>query len=366
MIWPTFLALMFNFTYGFLLPLIPRFGVESAGVAFSMFALVKLALTVPSGHLTDRLGAWRATGFALVVQALALGSIAFIPSQAWIGRGLQGFALALGQVAVISLCRTSSTNLVEFERLVARVIGIGSLGYVAGPALGFALAKASPQNAVFGAAVFTTLIAGIHFLVGAVKKPARESESAPSHATAPVSWQVALTFMIALGCTKALIVGMEPVFAWWASDVFEFPPLVAGLTFVVLSVAFAVATWKPHLRTALACASGLVLIEISLRGMTNLWWLGIGAMGYWAGVSVTTSVAKLGWNKPETIGRTNSRWLLITDFPMSVMPVVAWSFREPSDVHFRGPIEAVLLLTACVCLSRGVRAAAAQTGTRSS
>jgi MFS family permease len=352
--WPVFISFLFNVTYGLLLPLVPKLGLETAGVAFSSFALIKLVLTVPSGHLTDKLGSWRATGAALVLQALGLAAIVALPDHAWVGRGLEGFALALGQVAVVSLCRNACATPMEFEKLVGQVVGIGSLGYVVGPALGFFLMTGDPVVPIYLAGAATAAVAVVHFVLErVVAKPAAMTVHASD--SLHVSPRIAILFMIALGCAKALVVGMEPLFAWWASDVFKLTPLVAGLTFVLLSVAFLVGTLKANLKLAVLSTVGVVFIEGALRGHVELWWIGLLLVGYWDGVVVSTSVGRLGWNKPDTVGRHNARWLALTDFPMAVMPVLVWSLREPDQWIPRASITTLTLAIGTFTLWKGLR-----------
>jgi len=341
--WIVLLSTLFNFTYGLLLPVIPRLGIETAGIAFSSFTLIKILVMLPGGYFSDRVGHWRTLGLAVAIQLLGLIVIWQAPQVVWVGRGLEGIALALAQVSAISLCRTSITKKEEFGKAISKVMGIGSIGFLIGPITGFFLVeKGVDKPLIFGAGLTALFLVTHLILTPLISQRAKRALEMPTESSNEnFHWKNQIYFMLALGCGKALGVGMEPLFAWWSTDVFHFSPSLSGLTFVVMAVTFALGNFLPRRHLTPLVLIAVVLLELSLKGQTSLWWPCLALIGYWSGTILSLSISELGWNKPESIGASNSIWLVATDLPMALTPVLVWELRDPAAIVGR---ESIVLL----------------------
>ena len=353
--WIVFLSTLFNFTYGILLPVIPRLGLEAAGVAFSSFTLIKILCIIPCGLVADRIGHWKGLSLALLLQVSGLLIIWQMPEYVWLGRGFEGLALAMAQVAAISLCRVTEKTKEAFARAISLIMGVGSIGYILGPMTGFFLIEKGVFYPVVVAAGITFVVLILHLTLQKVLGVPSVTEAAKDEESEHFFWRDKIWFMVALGCGKALSVGMEPLFAWWTTEVFHLAPVWSGFSFVIMAVAFGVGNFFPRVWLASVSMVCVVFLEMSLAGQGAMWWPALFAIGYWAGTIMTLSVSELGWNKPETIGRANSIWLVLTDMPMAFTPVLIWELRNPADLLGRGIFEVVFVGTATFSLIWGLR-----------
>jgi MFS family permease len=348
------LSFLFNFTYGVLLPIIPHLNEDVAGWAFTAFLLCKLLWYVPAGHVNDRVGSGPALTLALVIQVLALTTIALLPHYPWLGRCLEGVALAQGTLSTFGFIRILAPEQAAFRASVAKLLGIGGLGMIVGPFIGYSLLPLGPAQAILALAGLNALfLGGQVFLARAV--PARDAPH--SEPTETEHFGHALWFVAGLTAAKALAVGWEPNLAWWAQSFLGFSPAVAGASFLVLGVAFILGSLRPQpIATFFSfVAYHFVEYAIAPKGDPHFWWFGLAILGYWYGMYVTIAVGRLGWDKPEKIGRHNSVWMLVTDLPMAFVPAILWHWREHESFLARYALAGALLVIAGVSLWRGLR-----------
>ncbi|MGZ3712537.1 MAG: MFS transporter, partial [Bdellovibrionota bacterium] len=146
------LSFLFNFTYGVLLPIVPHLNEDIAGWAFTAFLLCKLLWLLPAGFVNDRVGSGRALTLALVIQCLALTAVALLPHYPWIGRSLEGVALAQGTLSTFGFLRLLAPEAAAFRASVAKLLGIGGLGMILGPFIGYSLLPLGPVQAILALA----------------------------------------------------------------------------------------------------------------------------------------------------------------------------------------------------------------------
>lgn len=340
--WIVLLSFAFNFSYGVLLPIVPALNESGAGWAFTLFALFKVLCLAPAGLVSDKLGHARALALALAIQVAALVCITFWQQAPWIGRIFEGIALALGTVSAISFLRIVCPTPDAFTKAITRVLGAGGLASILGPLFGFWLL---PLGATVPLVILIALNSALflaHFLVArSPVQPAHETTETNT-AAAPVAAIAAI--VIGLAAAKALAVGWEPNLAWWANHDMQLGATASGLTFIVMGLGFTIGALKPLRHFLWLGLAGFALLELAIRGHHPLWWAASPVLGYWYGAYVTLAIARLGWNKPGTIGRFNSGWMLVTDFPMALVPVVVWEWRAPSPGIYRAGFGVTLAL----------------------
>ncbi len=341
------LSFFFNCIYGFLLPIIPHLGESTAGVAFSAFLLAKLLWFLPSGWISDRIGHSHALSFALILQIAALISLVAFPHYAWLGRVLEGMALAQGTVSTFAYLRLLSGSSTEFQKSVSILLGTGGAGMILGPTIGYLIV---PNFVVEGMWVAVALCCGFFFASFLRAKPKGFTASD----TAEVQGGF-LYFVLGLTLAKALGVGWEPNLAWWANHHFSFTPWVAGFSFFLLGLCFVWGSVRPHRLWLWSIFVGYALLEFSLLRESWAWWPAMVLFGTWYGTYVAQSVGALGWNRPERIGRSNSLWMLFTDLPMSFVPALLWVWRDPEAWLERSALALVLLLGAAILLEIGLK-----------
>ena len=351
------LAFYFNFCMGALVPIVPRFAPEHAGWAFTAFSLFKVFFLVPAGFISDRIGHAWAVAFALVLQIVALVVIAAMPSEPWLGRLFEGAALAQGTLSTLSLFRVKTSSLGDFGKWTQRLLGVGSLGFLFGPMAGYlslGSTAVSPVRLLLGLAVVGGLALLVHArdAAASVMRATEDPKHAPSGANM-------LWLGIALASAKVVGVGWQPLLGWWANHEIGLRPALAGLSFVLVGVAFGVGATQlkraPALLVGAAVVLGLALLERAIATGSMLWWPAIVLVSAWFGDFLTRVMSLLGWNDPARIGRTNARWLAITDLPMALTPAVVWPMREASHWPARVGIAGVALALAIGAFAYGTR-----------
>jgi MFS family permease len=345
------LSFLFNFLYGVLLPLVPHLNGDDAGWAFTAFLLFKLIWFIPAGYISDRIGHGAALSLTLALQSVALVVIALFPNSPWFGRALEGMALAQGTLSTFAFLRVLTPDAEAFRGSVAKLLGLGGLGMIAGPAVGYLLLPYGAVNAVLALAALNAIffLAQIFFFRSTPKSlptPESNQTSAPKGGL--------LWFAIGLTAAKAVAVGWEPNLAWWAQDVIHLSAEVAGLSFLVLGLSFVLGSMKPLVWLTPLAFLGFAGLEYALSGHSWAWWPALAFVGFWYGVFVTIAVGRLGWNDPEKIGRHNSIWMLGTDLPMTFVPAILWAWRGQEAAPYRWILGISLLLISSLALFYGL------------
>lgn len=343
------LSFLFNFTYGVLLPIVPHLNEDIAGWAFTAFLLCKLLWLIPAGFVNDRVGSGRALTLALIVQCIALAAVALLPHYPWVGRSLEGIALAQGTLSTFGFLRLLAPEPAVFRASVAKLLGIGGLGMIIGPFVGYALLPLGPVEAILALATLNAV-----FLFFQCTMYRHEETVLPVHEAAPEAPRTVFWFVLGLTAAKALAVGWEPNLAWWAQSTLHLSAAVAGASFLVLGLSFILGSLRPHPVATIFSLLGFFGLEAALGGTAWAWWPALAALGYWYGVFVTIAVGRLGWDKPEKIGRHNSVWMLVTDLPMAFVPAILWQWRSQDEAFQRWALAGILLGTAAISLWRGL------------
>ncbi len=341
------LSFLFNFLYGVLLPLVPHLNSENAGWAFTAFLLFKLLWFIPAGYVSDRVGHGTALTLTLLLQSLALVVIALFPNYPWFGRALEGMALAQGTLSTFALLRLLTPDAAAFRAAVSKLLGLGGLGTIAGPAVGYLLLPYGPERVILGLAALTLGFLVLHLCY-------RRQAPATTLAFAVEKKKGMLWFALGLTAAKALAIGWEPNLAWWAQASIGLSSAVAGLSFLVLGLAFVAGSLRPHAWLTPLAFLGFLGLEYALEGAVWAWWPALALVGFWYGIYVTIAVSRLGWNDPEKIGRHNSLWMLGTDLPMTFVPAILWGWRGQDAVTARWALGLGLLGIASLSLWRGL------------
>lgn len=340
-------SFVLNFSYGVLLPIIPALDLEGAGLAFTLFSLLKVACLAPAGFLSDRLGHERALGLAFAVQVAALACLAAWPSAPWAGRILEGVALAQGTVSTLSMLRLVSPTPAEFSRGLSLLLGAGGVGSILGPLAGFWLLALGPTSALVALLALNGAMLVVQWAAPRARAASVTVEPAPP---LPAISTGVVSTVLGLAAAKALALGWEPALAFWANHDQGLGPTLSGLTFISMGIGFTLGTARPARHFLWLGLGGFVALELSLRGVPPLWWLAAPVLGYWYGAYLTMAIGSLGWNRPDRIGRFNSAWMLVSDLPMALTPVVVWQWRTPEPGSSRLALGLVLALASVVGL----------------
>ncbi len=349
-IWVCALNLFMNFCYGSMVVLMPQLNLEAAGLSYSAFFFFRALWYFVAGSFDRRLGSWHGITFSLVLQALALFFIFHFPEWPWIGRILEGVALAQGTVSSLTFLRERAASPKDFSTAIGLVIGLGSLGFVLGPVTAFFLDKA--WLSLFGEGLsWTARLLGLSWGGCALffdrPRPTRTNSTQNDPALAPVD-QAFWWPILSVAAIKSVVLGFELNLAWWAGHFLGLSPLMSGASFVALSLCFAGGALLVHLFPPLSMALvgpiGYVLLEYSLMQKGFYWWAGLVAIGFWYGYSISLFYGKLGWQDSDQMGRQNALWLFLTDAPIALLPVFIWPTRDILYSPLRIEITATLLL----------------------
>ncbi|MGK5090120.1 MFS transporter [Bdellovibrionota bacterium FG-2] len=357
--WVIILNVGLNFIYGVMLPLIPTLNVENAGFAFSAFALAKVFCLPFAGIIGDRIGHSRGLALTLILQVVALICMLVLPEFAWIGRIFEGAALAQGMVSAVSLLRIKTSDPMHFSKSISRLMSGGALGFIVGPLLGYLLLPWGSTLILLILLGVSGVLLGAHLLrfVTLEAPVAAAQESVPRMPRMPrmnVEFfdRSMLFTVLGFAAAKVLGVGLQPNLAWWANHDVGLSATLSGASFILMGVGFAVGAAKQFRGFGYLPILGLLFLELAIHGQPAFWWGAVPLLGYWFGCYVTTAVSKLGWNRPENIGRFNSKWMLFTDFPMALVPMLVWQWRAPEPSASRLLFELGFAVLALSGLSR--------------
>ena len=360
--WIVVLSTFFNFLFGAMLPLVPRLNVEEAGFAFTAFFLFKVICFAPAGRLSDRVGHVQGLTVALALQVAALGALLVFPYAPWVGRILEGAALAQGTVSAMSALRLWQVSLEGFQKNIRTLMACAGVGFVLGPLTAYILlpyGTALVLGSLLGAACCAL---GAHFCYFIKLQPPQqhihelrsfgesESSAQSNNFGSGFLWAV-----IGLAAAKALSVGWQPNIAWWAEHVMMWNPILSGATFIVMGLSLSIGSSLPKKGFITLGFCGFALLEFALQGNLAAWWAALVFTGYWYGAYLSLGFAKLGWNDPRKIGKKNSSWMILSDLPTAFVPLFLWQFRSPSQWPERVGLALTLIVLATVGYWRGVR-----------
>jgi multidrug resistance protein len=208
------------------------------GFLFASFGLTVLAVSVPMGAVSDRLG--RKAPMIIGLLGLAAASILFAFSETlpslFVARLIQGAADAVTWVVGFALL-ADLYGPAERGRVMGLVMSGTTFGFMIGPTLGGWLYETGGMRVPFLAVAALALIAAGGFV--SLRIPARHAE----HEAAPIG--VILRVPAVAACAAAVVVGggtiamFEPMLSLFLADAIGLGPARIGLVFGAGAVASA-------------------------------------------------------------------------------------------------------------------------------
>ena len=349
-IWLNSLSFLINFTFGVLLVILPSVNEASAGIAYGMFFLAKMLFLIPAGCLGDRIGHSRGILMAILLQIGGLLTIDLLPHWVWVGRLLEGMALAQGTVSVISLYRLETSVFGDFSSRITKLLTFSSAGFLLGPPFGYAISSFGPSFILRMLATVYLLTIPIHFLSTPLLKKMPENQIhdfsfEPNSLEPLVEIKHKLPWVVTLAAVKGLALGWLPLITWWTKQKMEYGTLWAGAGFIVLGLAFMCGTRLKASWLILIGPLSFGLLEFASPENTWAWWTGLLMLGTWYGSGIATSTSQLGWSDTEKLGQYNSFWMLMTETLAAIVPMVIWKWRyETSAINGRVWVMLCLLI----------------------
>jgi DHA1 family solute carrier family 18 vesicular amine transporter 1/2 len=206
------------------------------GLLFASFGVTLLAVSVPIGAVSDRIGRRPPLVLGMVVLALATTAFAYADGLSWLfaARLLQGAADAatwgVGLALVADLYAPS-----ERGRVMGLVMSGSNLGLMLGPSLGGWLYESGGARLPFLVVTGVAVVAGIGFLALRLPSPQSRHEAVPLGilVRSPSVVSCAVTVMVA----SATIAMFEPLLSLWMSSSLGILPGRIGLVFGAGAVA---------------------------------------------------------------------------------------------------------------------------------
>lgn len=317
-----------------------------AGLAFSSFVFIKILVFIPAGWLGDKIGHYTTFFLGLFSQVLTMWLIIHMPNYVWAARSAEGLSLAFGTISALALLRAYAKSKADFGKSVAMMMGIGSSGVLLGPFFGY---TASTETALYTLLYGSVILCLIHWLLFKAHKNSLNFLNLGSDEEGgSISWAILAAFAL----VKGMGVGTEPLLGWWATESIGLSGMTAGFTFVAAALGFIVASWKPKWIRGCLGIVGIIFLEIALTGHTFWWWPGLFCLGLFSGTIINLSLAKLGWNNLENAGLQNSKFLLMSDIPMMIMPGLLWEMRS-SDFQVSRILLFMTIILLSLSLSKG-------------
>jgi len=354
--WIFAISMVFFFAHGVMIPVTPAINETQAGVAFSAFYLFKVLFYLPAGLISDRVGHFNGITVALLFQIAGFTCMLFFPQYPWMGRTLEGFALAQGTISAISLLRMVCEKSEDFSVSIGRLMGLNSMAFIFGPLVGYLIIPYGYEKSLILLIILTAMFLPYQLLKSfaktAIKSQAPASGGFTDLDTSKTARNTIITIIIGLTAAKSIAIGWQPVIGWWASNTLELNAVLSGLTFGLIGIGFALGSFFRIPFYIWLLLPGMFLLEASLRGTLSLWWPAMLLLGYWSGATISTAVGLLGWNQAEKVGRFNSIWMMITDLPMAFVPVILWEWKEPSPGNERILLLVFFALITLLALAR--------------
>jgi MFS transporter, DHA1 family, tetracycline resistance protein len=252
-----FLIVLFDLVgFGFVIPLLPFYGLHFGGTAaevtwlMACYSLAQLFFSPLLGRLSDRLGR----------RPVLLVSLAFsIAAYIWLGLAdalWMLFAARLLAGAGAGNIAAAQAYITDVTSPEARAKGMGmigaafGLGFTIGPWIGGQLAGSDPTTAALARPAFAAagMSALAFVLVLALLKESLPPEA--RHASAgPGRWQLARQVLARPTLRKLLVLffatisafaAMETTFALWANDAFNWGPQQVGYIFLFVGLVLVV------------------------------------------------------------------------------------------------------------------------------
>jgi MFS transporter, DHA1 family, multidrug resistance protein len=212
MILGTLALFVVSLGYGVIVPLLPELAgagdpssARMISIVYAAYAAAKIGAQIPGGVLVDRRGPDRVLRVALVLFTLSLAGFLFrtdLVSFALL-RAVEGLATGLVYPAVFARVLQGRSEQGSGKR-IGLVVGIGTSGLLAGPALGGALAGLGPRVPVAVASAAALLVTLAAFLI----------RSADDRRSAPASTRTVrdeLRFILGLATSLGFIGLMLPI-----------------------------------------------------------------------------------------------------------------------------------------------------------
>ena len=222
--------------YSIAVPVLPhlsqQFGASPTliGLLFGSFGVTVLAVSVPMGSVSDRIGRRLPLVGGLIVLAAASVLFAFAPSMPWLfaARLVQGAADAVTWVVGFALIADLYTAR-ERGRVMGLVMSGSTFGFMVGPTLGGWLYERGGARMPYLAVAALAIVAAAGFAALHLPRGSRTHEAVPLRAILKVRAVTVCALAVAVGGgTLAMI---EPILSLFLAAEIKLGPARIGLVF---------------------------------------------------------------------------------------------------------------------------------------
>jgi len=340
-----FLNIFFNFFYGMFIPIIPLMNEAQAGVAFSCYGLSKIFTYYVFGKMIDsgkiKLSLILTLFFIFLVPVLYL----LLPNIPLVAKFVEGIAFAGGTVFCFTFITLISISKEKFEIELKKIMILSSIGSLLGPMAGYAFIGQDIKSAsllFLGLAVLIN-ITGFLFIkqLDQLNKNKINIEFSDSRAD-----KLNLNLVMLVLIFKGILMGIQPLIAYWCKDIFGFTLFVSGAAYLVSGLGFIAGTLRPRFLSILVPIVSFGLLELSFVYKSELFWIANFAISFWLGSSLVKCIIDLGWVTTDKAGKLNSSWMAISDIPLMITPALFWEVKSTNDLKLRVSLIGLLVVIA--------------------
>ncbi len=228
--------------YSVAVPVLPdlatKFGASATtiGILFGCFGLTLMAVSIPMGGVSDRLGrkAPMIAGMAILALATLLFAFARDLQALFVARLIQGAADGVTWVVGLALV-ADLYNPTERGRVMGIVMACTSLGLTIGPSIGGWLYEVGGITLPFMVVAMAAAANGAVFAV--LRLPAPSTAARPSSLRAVLGVPAIIVCVVAAVAGSATLTMLEPVLPLFFEARFGFGPAHVGLLFGIASLA---------------------------------------------------------------------------------------------------------------------------------
>lgn len=318
-----------NFTFGALIPIIPEMNKDNAGFAYGSYGFAKVLFFIPAGFIVDKYGSKKSVIITIVLEILAISAMRFLPHGEYIGRTLEGMALAIGTITLFHLFREMALNHKEYSKNVSMGVFYTGLGFLTGPMVSYLLLKNGVDfvlSSLIAINVFT-------FILYLMKYNTVDFARVTLEIAQTDSRKISISLVIVITIVKFLQIGFHPLMTHWNKELFEFSFEVSGMLFITSGFGFMMGALRPRPWYCFAFFPGIVLLEYSFFGHAWMYFVAMAILSFSFGGVLADVISKLGFSDLNRLGIRNSIWLLVSDISLFTGPVVLWEMRhnDPMD-----------------------------------
>jgi MFS family permease len=327
------------------IPIIPLMNESQAGIAFSCYGFSKIFTYYIFGKLIDsgriKLSLILTLFFIFLVPVLYL----LLPNTPLVAKFVEGIAFAGGTVFCFTFITLISISKEKFEIELKKIMILSSIGSLLGPMAGYAFIGQDIKSAsllFLGLAILIN-ITGITFSkqLDKLNRKKVNIEFLDSRAD---KLNFNLVFLVLI--FKGILMGVQPLIAYWCRDIFGFSLAVSGGAYLVSGLGFMVGTLRPRFLSILVPIISFALLELSFIYRSELFWIANFAISFWLGSSLVKCIIDLGWVTTDKAGKLNSSWMAISDIPLMITPALFWEVKSTNDLNLRVLLIGALVLVA--------------------